>query len=301
MERELKFTFHPIILPHNKYFFQLNLIRILTEQIIKMAVKHTKIRLIENKMNLFIAILLNISLSFTGFNCTKDVRSNDPLPDARPEKLVIEYREDGGMLYYSEALYISEDSSYYTVNDGGAISRVNFKLIAQEFDNLYKIFTDNNFDRIKTSEEKVYDRGGNSVYIRWGKNKYASVSNSGMSFVKDSWQKEWNKCVHGLLDIIKTQSEQSAKNYELGFDKSMFGKEILIYIKNEQVIPKSTLMAEHDYDEYITKTVKLMPGKHRLAMNFDKQYNSYNIDCDSTKGINFFLKNDSLNYKYIIR
>jgi len=267
-----------------------------------MKVKHTKTGLIKNKMNVLIAILLNISLSLAGFTCSKDVtgdRTNDPLPDSRPEKLVIEYHVSGGMMYYSEALYISEDSSYYTVNDGGAISRINFKLSQTEMDNLYKVFSDNDFDRIKTYDEQVYDRGGTSIYIRWGKNKYAAVSNSGMSFIKENWRKEWGSCENALEDIIKKQSEQGKKDYELRFDKSLFGKEINIYMHNEQVIPKSTLMAEHDYDGHITKIVKLMPGKHMLSFNLGKTYNSYNIDCDSTKGINFFLKNDSLKYSYL--
>jgi hypothetical protein len=253
-------------------------------------------------MNVFIAILLNISISFAGFGCSKEVsadRKNDPLPDSRPERLVIEYHVDGGMRYYSEALYISEDSSYYTVNDGGAISRINFKLSPSELDKLYKFFTDNDFDRIKTYDEKVYDRGGESIYLRWGKNKYASVSNAGMTFVKESWQNEWSSCISALLDIIKTQSEKNNKEYEIRFDKTLFGSEVYLYMENEEVIPKSTLMAEHDYDDHISKIVKLMPGKHMLSFNLGKTYNSYNIDSDSTKGINFFMKNDSLAYAFV--
>jgi hypothetical protein len=274
----------------------------LTEQIDNLQVKHTKIGLIENKMNIFIAILLNFSVTIAGFSCSKDItegRKNDPLPDARPEKLVVEYHVDGGMMYYSEALYISEDSSYYTVNDGGAISRLNFMLSKAEMDKLYKIFTDNNFDRIKTFDKKVLDRGGSSVFMRWGKDKIASVSNSGMSFVKESWQKEWNACESALQDLIRGQKELNKKPYEIRFDKTMFGRDVSVYINNEQVIPNSTLMAEHDYDDHVSRTVNLIPGQNRMSFSFGKTYESYILDADSAKGINFYLKNDSLNYSYI--
>ena len=95
------------------------------------------------------------------------------------------------MRYYSEALYISEDSSYFTINDGGAISRINFILDDKELDRIYKVFTDNEFDRIQTYEEKVYDRGGNSVYLRWGNGKFNSVSSSGMNFIDKDWIDEF--------------------------------------------------------------------------------------------------------------
>lgn len=264
-----------------------------------MRVKHTKIGLNKNKMNLLFALLLNISLTFTGVNCSKDDRSNDPLPESRPGQLVIEWRESGGMEYYSEALYLSEDSSYYTVNDAGAISRVNFKISPQDFDNLYKVFTDNDFDRIKTYDEKVYDRGGTSIYVRWEKGKYASVSNSGMSFIKESWRKEWSACENALEDIIKKESDKNRKDYGIRFDKTMFGKEINVYIQNIAAVPKSILLAEREDDEYISRIVKLIPGKHRLAITFDKKFNSFYIDSDSSKGIIFSLKNDSLAYNFI--
>ena len=42
--------------------------------------------------------------------------------------------------------------------------------------------------KLKTYEEKVYDRGGESISLGWGKGKYANANNSGMTFIKDSWQ-----------------------------------------------------------------------------------------------------------------
>ena len=179
-----------------------------------MEVKHTKIELIKHKMNILLVLLVNLSVSINGISCSgkQSAGKNDPLPSLRPEKLVIEYHLDGGMRYYSEALYLSEDSSYYTVNNGGAISRVNFKLSTSELDELYNVFKDNKFDRIRIFEEKVYDRGGNTIFLRWGKGKMAAVSNSGMSFVEEGWREQWNACIKAIEDIITKQKELLKKS-----------------------------------------------------------------------------------------
>lgn len=251
-------------------------------------------------MNILIILLFNISFSFNGFFCSNKA-GYDPLPDGRPEKFVVEYHINGGMRYYSEALYISEDSSYYTVNDGGAISRINFKFNNSELDMLYKIFKDNNFDMIDTYEEKVYDRGGNSIHLRWGKGKYISVSNSGMSFIDKRWLSEWNDIVHFLEKIIAEQVDLQKKEYELMLDKTLFGKEIYIYTDSEQIVPKTTLKPENENDLFILKKAMLIPGMHRLTVNLDKHYDNLRIDSDSTKGILLKIENDTLKYDFINR
>jgi len=263
-----------------------------------MKVKHTKIGLIMHKINILLILFSYFFLSLSSFNCTMGFKY-DPLPDSRPEKLVIEYHLNGGMRYYSEALYICEDSSYYTINDGGAISRINFIMNANELNELYKVFLENKFDKIKTYEEKVYDRGGSSVYIQWEKTRFVSVSNSGMSFIDKNWQEEWSSCMNALDKIIKHQADLQKKDYEIKFDKSFFGKTVYSGINTEQIIPNSTLMAEHDYDTHISKSVKLIPGKHRLYLNWDKHFDNIQINTDSTKGINLKIINDSLKYEYI--
>src|SRR4030095_4145207 len=95
------------------------------------------------KMKIFAVILLNFSVIITGFICAKNSgeRTNDRLPDSRPQNIAFRLSYSGGMLYYSENLYISSDSCNYSVNDGGAVSKINFKMTSQELDKLYKVFT----------------------------------------------------------------------------------------------------------------------------------------------------------------
>src|SRR5690349_14269789 len=114
-------------------------------------------------MKIFIVLLFNLVFAATGFICAKNTKSsgNIPLPSSRPGDIVFRYHVDGGMMYYSEELFISGDSCYYKINDGGAESKIYFRMTAAQLDKLYGVFRENRFDEIKTHEEKVYDRGGN--------------------------------------------------------------------------------------------------------------------------------------------
>jgi hypothetical protein len=137
---------------------------------LKVTITDTKI--MKKKMKIWLILLLNLTFISGGFICAKNTensRNNDPLPDSRPGNISFRLSMSGGMLYYYEDLYISADSSYYLVNDGGAISKIYFKMNAEKLDKLYNVFTENNFDRIKTYDEQVYDRGGETITLRWGK------------------------------------------------------------------------------------------------------------------------------------
>ena len=224
---------------------------------LKVTIAGTKIT--KKNMKILLVLLLNISLISGGFICAKDTdgqKENDRLPDARPGNISFRLSMSGGMLYYYEDLYISADSCYYLVNDGGAISKIYFTMSAERLDKLYDAFTENNFDRIKTYDEQVYDRGGETITLSWGKGKYASVSNSGMTFIKDSWRGEWSACTAALSKIIDEEVSMQKKDFEVRIDKSLFGKEMYIQLNRETVIPKSTVMSENNLEEYIQKNSK---------------------------------------------
>lgn len=262
---------------------------------LKVTIAGTKIT--KKNMKILLVLLLNLTIVSGGLICAKndgDKRSNDPLPDTRPQNISFQLSMGGGMLYYYEDLFISGDSSYYLVNDGGAISKIYFAVSGEKLDKLYDVFRENDFDRIKTYDEKVYDRGGETVSLRWGKGKYASVSNSGMTFIKDSWKGEWSACTSALSKIIDEEIAKQKKDFEIRVDRSLFGKEIYIQLNRETVIPKSMVMSENGTDEYISRTVKLMPGSHMLSFYIGNKYQSAIISTDSSKGLNFVLKNDSL-------
>jgi hypothetical protein len=115
-----------------------------------------------------------------------------------------------------------------------------------------------------------------------------------MSMVEKAWRNEWSACLNALGKIVENELSRQKKDYEIRIDKSLFGKEMYIQLNRETVIPKSTVMAESEMESYITKTVKLMPGKQRLSFSIGKKYEALDLDTDSSKGISFYLKNDTL-------
>lgn len=151
----------------------LQVLQINTEIIIKKMLNEVKSA---SGGKIFIAVSLGIMFAATGFVCAKNSGddNNSPLPDTRPLDISFSFHVDGGMVYYSEDLFISADSCYYKVNDGGAESKTYFKLTAAQLDKLYSVFKDNDFDRIETYKEKVYDRGGENISLRWDKKNTAA-------------------------------------------------------------------------------------------------------------------------------
>ena len=114
-------------------------------------------------------IILNIAFVSSGFICAKSVGNSEglPLPDIRPADIRFRYSLSGGMMYYSEEIFICKDSCFYSINNGGYISKVYFKMTSDVMDKLYLVFKNNDFDEIESYEEKVYDRGGESISLNW--------------------------------------------------------------------------------------------------------------------------------------
>jgi hypothetical protein len=253
-------------------------------------------------MNTLLILLFNLLFITNGFSCTEKTakNDNDNLPDTRPEKLSIQYSLGGGMAYYSENLYISQDSCVYTINDEGAISKYYFTMTGEQLDNLYKVFKDNNFNKIKTREEMIYDRGGESIGLSWGKGKYAHIDDAGMTLIEDSWKKEWSECLGAVKNVLSEQLNKQKKDYEVRIDKTLFGKTMKVYVKEEIIIPESTVMAENELENHIAKTARLLPGKNIISVSCNQKYLNITANPDSTKGVNLYLKNDTLlTYSFI--
>lgn len=256
---------------------------------------------IKKKMKIFIITLLNMMFVAGGFICAKntDKPDNSLLPDSRPADIIFTYNVSGGMMYYSENLFISADSCYYSINDGGSVSRTNFTLSSKELDRLYEKFIDNDFDRIGTYEEKVYDRGGKTISLSWGNGKHCSQSSSGMTFIDKAWLREWTASVSSIENIIAEEIPKHKKDYEIRLDKSLFDNEVYMQVNRDVVIPKSMLMSENGMDKFIARKVSLSPGKHRLSLSYGKKYDQVDINIDSSKAVLLYLENDTLRHKYI--
>lgn len=250
----------------------------------------------------YLSLLIVCAVFITaGFICAKSTGNTDgsPLPEKRPDDIRFRYSQSGGMMYYSEEIFISKDSCFYSINDGGSITKAYFKMTSAELDKLYSVFKENNFDEIDSYEEKVYDRGGESISLNWDRSKHATVSNSGMTFVKDSWKKEWSACSSAIEKIGKEEIEKQKKDYTVIMDKSLFGKEFYMQINLKVIVPLSTLMAEQESDKEIVRIVKLSPGNHRSIITLGKDTYEVPISTDTTKSVKLFLVNDSLKHEYL--
>lgn len=253
-------------------------------------------------MNIILISLFNLFLITNGFSCAEEItkNDNDNLPDNRPDKFSIQYGFGGGMVYYSENLYISQDSCVYTIDDEGAISKYYFNMTDNQLDSLYKVFKANNFNKIKTHDENILDRGGESIGLTWGNRKYAHVDDAGMTLIDDNWKKEWSACLGAVKSVLSAQLNKQKKDYEIRIDKTLFGKTMSVYVKQETIIPESTVMAESELENNVTRTAKLLPGKNIIIVTCNKKNLNIPANPDSEKGVNIYQKNDTLiTFSYI--
>ena len=253
------------------------------------------------KMKYLSILVICLSFITSGFICAKGTGSSDnsPLPDKRPDDLYFSYSQSGGMMYYSENIFLCKDSCYYKINEGGSISKAYFSMTADELDRLYAVFKENDFDEIGSYEEKVYDRGGETISLNWKPGKQVNVSNSGMTFVKDSWQKEWNACRSAIESIAGREIEKQKKEYTVMIDSSLFGKEFYLQVSLKIIIQPGVLKPENENDKVISKVIQLSPGIHRAIMDFKNRTYEIPVNTDSTKSLRLYVLNDSLRHEYI--
>ena len=250
-----------------------------------------------SKISVFIVTLLFL---FTGFYCAKNPpinRVNDPLPDSAPNNLVIQYSMNGGMLYYSESIYISSDSSFWQVNDEGNVSKVYFAISPDEMDKLYSAFKDNKFDRITTKDVMVTDRGGEDISLFWGNNQHVSVSNSGLKFIDEDWQNNWKNCRIALLEICIRESDKNKKNFEIRIDKSAYNRKVTIGNRNKTILQDSIFTSQNDF---VPVRILLAPGANRLTLGSDNRYyGEFKVNPDSLSAVRIYARNDSLKTDYL--
>ncbi|HCA42154.1 MAG TPA: hypothetical protein DEP28_02760 [Bacteroidetes bacterium] len=108
------------------------------------------------------------------------------------------------MLPDYENMILTRDSCViYYVTDK-RVDTVKFNLPEKKLKNLYDLFIENEFSKIETMIEEVYDRGGVTISLSWknGRSKKIEKSNSGRSFVTDKWIGRWNNIVSELEKLV---------------------------------------------------------------------------------------------------
>ena len=164
--------------------------------------------------------LLLSSAVFLGF-CAPAPASR--LPDARPADFEIAYSEGGGMVPYGDGLRLSAAGGTYTLFNHGIQIRVDFAVRPEDLDRFYQLLKENRFDRIETEQQKVHDRGGTSLQVTAAGQVY-NVADSGMSFVKEPWRKQFAAVAEALEAFAHGTGRAGGVEAALAWDESLYFK-----------------------------------------------------------------------------
>lgn len=100
------------------------------------------------RLSAFVVILSAMTLG-----CTS-------LPETRPAEIEIRLRESAGMLPETTTIKIGSAGGTFADRYHDAERSIEFEVSEAELDALWEVLRKNRFDRIKTHEESVHDRGG---------------------------------------------------------------------------------------------------------------------------------------------
>lgn len=213
-----------------------------------------------NKMNSIKSGVL-IVLILTALNFYSCSTFSQILPEKRPEDIVFTYSESGGMLPVGKNYHISADSSFANYYIYDARNKTYFNVSPVELDKLYKVFYKNDFGKIKTFEEMVYDRGGNTVTISW-KEERISKSNSGISFIEKEWQEEYGVIVLAIRELVDSKIEELKISFTLKIDTSIINLEKI-----------TNITIDNDFTYYSARdgikdsiNLNLLPGEHNVQV-----------------------------------
>ena len=138
-----------------------------------------------------------------------------------PEKVKIQWNEDGGMLNRAEYILISTDSCFWDFQRYGRNKQISFELSDQEIDELYAVFVENQFDKIECrKEDGVYDRGGVRIELK-ADEKYIDVDNTGGSFVNDKWRKNWINVSDAITSLTQNKLKEQEFKATVRLDESI--------------------------------------------------------------------------------
>ncbi len=155
------------------------------------------------------------------------------LPQERPFDMQIGYSFNGGMMMVGENISISTAESSQRIFNHLATIKVHYQLSEAELDALYATFRENKIDRIKSTEEMVYDRGGDSVSISFGEERYRA-SDSGINFIKDQWQDEFGRLVGAVNRAAGAESTGSTQTiFTIQLDPSLESLNLTVQLQME--------------------------------------------------------------------
>ena len=182
-----------------------------------------------------------------------------------PDDFYVMLTYHGGMILDYQMYFIKKDSSVYEVRRGtrGQSADENiysFKVNDTEMLELYNIIQSNNPSSIKTFSREVYDRGGSSIRIREN-SKFIDVSNSGMDFIEQEYQQNYNNIVRAVEELTAKKLESEKRKFIIRIDDSILNSGKIV---NINVAGKSFMSAAGEVKETIE--IEVLKGKYTVSI-----------------------------------
>jgi len=186
---------------------------------------------------------------------------NTLLPED-PKKLEIVWHEGGGMLPEGQDIYISKDSSYYSVWQNQRNQKIYFNTSELELKQLYQVFMDNDYGNIRLIEEQeVYDRGGTSIRLI-ADGKYFDKNNSGMTFLHENDVDAYFEIETAIYDFAMKKVEEKKIQLEISIDQSVVNSPFSLYLGLNQ----NTLVDPEDSVFNLNFQTEVFPGQNEIDM-----------------------------------
>lgn len=186
---------------------------------------------------------------------------NTVLPE-NPKSIVIEWSEGGGMLPEGQNIYISKDSSYYSIWQDQRNQKIYFNTSENELKSLYQIFVDNDYGNIRLIEEQeVYDRGGTSIRLI-ADGKYFDKNNSGMTFLHENDVDAYYEVETAIYDFAMKKIEDKKIQLEISIDPSVLNSPFSLYLGLNQ----NTLADPEDSTFETRYVADVFPGQNAIDM-----------------------------------
>lgn len=205
-------------------------------------------------------IILGLAFIVLLMSACKVLSTN--LPE-KPKQIQISWNVDGGMLMRNESIFISNDSCTYNLEVERRKQFIIFQLSPIILDSLYQIFYDNSFDKIETYKEEIYDRGGTSINMSVDGESY-SVSNSGMSLIKENYKENYSRIEYAVKTIAFDEISKQKKLIDIKLDTSITNSEhnVILYVNGE------TYYQEKKDGEYLILDLSLFSMNNLFEIYF---------------------------------
>jgi len=248
----------------------------------------------KNYINIILFLMSSILVLSSCANLSSNAGNNNSgnLPKD-PKEIKISWYKDGGMLPEYSRIYISNDSCSYLSSKQNIEQIVKYQVSNIELKALYDVFYNNEFNKIQTFEEEIYDRGGSSISLTADTQSF-SISNSGMTLIKENNQAQYANIEKAILNLNKAYVNKQKQTILIDLDTSItnYKNNVTLYV-NDNIV-----YSEEKNGEYFTLELELLPINNSFQIYFMEDGNNPWQEVD--KRFEFLLEQLPLNNNILL-